>query len=115
MGFSSVQNQGYFINVRNYIDNEENKNFFCGAHDIEGAFCPNCKKPLLRFMTIEVDGSVVKINKYPYKKIHFVYCWTCNLSQDIFYYQIVSDNKIEILKYKHGKEHDDFPYLDYPT
>ena len=114
MKYNSVQQKGFFINYKPAPEGTQVENKFCGSHDIEGATCPNCKKPLLRFLTVNSDDKHIDIGKYQYKKIHFMYCWTCNISQREFFYQIIDDNKVSIIQYSKGGVQKDFPYPNYP-
>ena len=113
MPFISIQQKGFFINLNESSSSDIN-NYFCGRHAIEGAICPNCGKPLLRFFTFSKQDIPTDIGAYPYQNIHFLFCWKCNISQDYFFYKVLGDNEISIIKYKKGGVQKDFPYFDYP-
>ncbi len=87
---------------------------FCGPHEISGARCPNCKKPLLRFLSLNCeDPNLAKFrNKLPH--VHLVFCWTCNLAQKPLYYRQMR-GEIILLKWGKGGRCKDFPYVDYPV
>lgn len=45
----------------------------------------------------------------------FYFCWTCNIAQNKFYYKVLENSKIEILKYEKGGVEKSFPYKKYPV
>ena len=53
---------------------------FCGPPRTKGAECPNCRKPLLHFLTIDTTDAVPET---PFQLPHFIpllFCWTCNVA-----------------------------------
>jgi hypothetical protein len=112
MTAGSIIKKGHFISYRLTTRNVKNK--FCGEHNIEGAECPNCKKRLLRFFSVYTDSIDPEIKDFAYGIIHLLYCWTCSISQEKFFYRVLDTKKIELLDYKKGTKQSDFPYPDYP-
>jgi hypothetical protein len=85
----------------------------CGQHEIPGAWCPNCEKPLLRFFSFDPsDARIPRIGGGV--PIDLVYCWTCNISQRPFLYQLLPGGGVKLLRYGEGGVEHDFPYEDYP-
>jgi hypothetical protein len=62
MAFISIQPKGFFINI-NVSSSTDIHSRFCGYHTIEGAICPNCNKPLLRFFTIAKQDMPADIDR----------------------------------------------------
>lgn len=112
---SAYISEGYFIKYG--TDGEQRSDYrhsFCGQNTIIGASCPNCVKPLLLFMSVDMSDSRLKNYATSRSIIPLLYCWTCNISQSEFYYKLISDHEIEILLYEKGKKYVDFPYASYP-
>lgn len=78
----SVLDNGYFIEiVEPSIYSLIGKDIFCGQHLINQSVCPNCDKPLLRLLSLNVS------NLFPHfatDTLHFLFCWTCELAQGVF-------------------------------
>jgi hypothetical protein len=114
MDFPTIQKQGYFLKYELEPEsNPEYRHKFCGEHFISGARCPNCDKPLLRFLSIDLNDDQLTFSSKQ-NILHLLYCWTCNVAQDPFYYKIIGENDVKILKYKDGGVETDFPYEEYP-
>ena len=114
MTFRTIIEQGYFLNFNQEIDSESKfRHEFCGQHSISGAYCPNCKKTLLRVLDIDFNDERLTFLSNQ-KHINLLYCWTCNVAQDQFYYQILNPQTIKILFFGEGGAVTDFPYEDYP-
>ncbi|BDI29279.1 hypothetical protein CCAX7_13300 [Capsulimonas corticalis] len=99
------------------LDRELSRNFahyFCGEHEIAGADCPNCQKPLLRFLTLDTSDERVGLTKLGGRKIHCLFCWTCGIAQEPFSYQHHDDGSVSLIEYGDGEPETDFPYEDYP-
>jgi hypothetical protein len=56
------------------------EHWFCGAHDIPGAWCPNCNKPLLRFLDLDALDPRLELPNDGPRHVHLLYCWTCNVT-----------------------------------
>lgn len=114
---NAIIREGYFINYKYSAEPElpQFKHYFCGSHSIKGATCLNCQKPLLRFAIIDTQDARLKLEDIEVNELPLLFCWTCNIAQGDFFYQCLSLNEIKILKYKPGKESDDFPYENYPV
>jgi thiol-disulfide isomerase/thioredoxin len=85
-----------------------------GAHDIPGAGCPNCKKPLLQLLSLDPADERINLAACPLDRFPVLYCWTCNVAQDDFYYQL-QGKEVRLIKYKKGGVELDFPYRKYPV
>ena len=112
MSFLSTINQAYLAQIS--VDSSV-KHMFCGEHAIEGARCPNCNKALLRFLSIDTSDPLIASElQSTVKQIHLLFCWTCNISQVDFYYQLNLDGSVSLLQFGIGGVETDFPYEDYP-
>jgi hypothetical protein len=88
---------------------------FCGEHHAASATCPNCAKPLLRFLSLDTSDERLGLGTLGVSRVPLYTCWTCNVAQGRFYYRLLDDAEIEILEYRKGGCETDFPYPDYPT
>lgn len=88
---------------------------FCGAHNIAGANCPNCQKPLLRFLTLDTTDERIGLSQLGERRIHCLFCWTCNIAHEPFYYKHHDDGSIALIEYGKDGVEVDFPYEDYPS
>ncbi len=116
MDFLSCIEQGYFIRVLN-DPAPRVAHRFCGEQHISGAWCQNCEKPLLKYLTIDHRDPVVHAlcRAAP---LHLLYCWTCTVPEDYFQYR-AGDDSVEILRYVEGAcyrspRYEEFPYRRYP-
>ena len=71
---------------------------FCGAHDIAGASCPNCKKPLLRLLSLHAEDERLAIDPARNSVVHLLYCWICSIPFGEFSYRLGADGSVELLK-----------------
>ena len=114
MKFNTVQKNGYFLKFQeDTMPDSLAIHQFCGKHTISGAYCPNCEKPLLRFISFNLSDNKIKVG-IRHGILHLLFCWTCNVAQDPFFYKIIGENEIEILEYEKGGIELDFPYENYP-
>ena len=114
MTITIYQSQGYSLSFNDSDIDMQYNHIFCGENKVVGAFCPNCKKPLLKFLTIDMAYPILSNNPSNIKYLHFLFCWTCNIAQRDFSYQIMTSNEVRILKYEKGGAMSDFPYESYP-
>lgn len=106
--------QGYFAVYKQSPNTSETfSHQFCGPYDVEGASCPNCRKPLLRFFGLDTWDSRLSLQDNPASTLSLLFCWTCNVAQETFFYRVFC-NAVEILQYGQGGVQVDFPYEDYP-
>ena len=103
--------QGYW--VRRGSENSQFMHILCGPNDINGAQCPNCEKPLLRLLSLDASDPRLETYKCPTQYLPLLFCWTCNIAQEYFFYRIAIDH-IEIMHYGIGGVVTDFPYESYP-
>ncbi len=106
--FRTVCDQGYWLKPAGARATHS----FCGPQSTPGAVCPNCRKPLLRFLRLDRRDARLGICSTSSGFLPFFFCWRCNVAQEKFYYR-VGDESVELLKWgKKGVERD-FPYPDY--
>lgn len=102
---------GYYVEYKKA--RSRSTHVFCGAITLPGTLCPNCRKPLLHFLSIDTADLRVNFSTWPCSVVPLLFCWTCNVSQAPFSYR-VSEDKVAILKHKRGGVQRDFPYKNYP-
>lgn len=71
---------------------------FCGPHDIRGAICSNCNKPLLRLLSLSASDPVLNFDPTSYPVVHLLYCWTCSIPYGEFSYQIDRDGGVKLVE-----------------
>lgn len=114
MKVRSLPEQGYFVDYSGKKPGKYN-HVFCGPHDVKGTDCPNCKKPLLRFLSLDARDKRLEMADMGLKTVDLLYCWTCDVSGwPPFWYQMKKDGSIKILKYNKSNREKDFPYKKYP-
>lgn len=104
--------QGYLFDFRG---RDSFLHQFCGEHSIPGADCPNCRKPLLRLLSLDTRDSRLMLGRQPFPFLHLFYCWTCEIAFDFFVYRIGKSGEIEKLYFGRGPGRGDWPYPDYPV
>jgi hypothetical protein len=108
MGWQAIPRQGYLIEY-----SDSGRHAFCGKNGIPGAVCPNCRKPLLRLISLDLaDPALEPIGHEGH--LPLLYCWTCNIAQTDFHYQCRNDGTIVILHSGYGGSTSTFPYPNYP-
>jgi len=105
--FNALFKSGFFVEL---TEDESASHELCGENHLNGAGCPNCRKPLLKIFSLDCKDLPVGYAG----TLHFLFCWTCNIAQKDFLYKHISDNEIELLEFGQGGIVEDFPYEDYP-
>jgi hypothetical protein len=77
---------------------------FGGSHSVDGALCPNCIKPLMLHLTLDLRDPRLQFERTRIKleRLRLYYCMRCALSWQDFSYQIVDDESIRICEANHG-------------
>jgi hypothetical protein len=87
-----------------------------GTEVPEGATCPNCRRPLLLIMSLDATDRRLELDRYRFKLLPLLYCWTCVASAGLVRYALEQDGSaISILEFPSGDRYTDFPYPDYPA
>jgi hypothetical protein len=89
---------------------------FCGTHEIRGASCPNCNKPLLRILSLSAKDHVLALDEAKTPVVHLLYCWTCSIPYGEFSYKINRDGSVDMLQIPKPQPYDfgiDGPYDGY--
>jgi thiol-disulfide isomerase/thioredoxin len=115
MELNSLIKQGYFLKYLRKNDETEFSHIFCGSHSVEGAWCPNCQKPLLRFLALDTNDPMLGLEKTPFQWLSLFFCWTCEIAQTPFYYCFAANGDVQLLKYGEGGVQLNFPTENYPT
>jgi hypothetical protein len=115
----SVILQPYFVEYAVFaptdVVEDLTSHIFCGPQSIAGADCPNCERPLLRFLTLHTEDSRLGLSGMKAGSLHLLYCWQCNVAQDNFRYAITAEGAVELIANGVGGVEPDFPYHDYPV
>lgn len=130
MAFVSHQTLPYFVDYSGetrwerpyYLDLDRDKalsaqygHVFCGSHDVAGACCPNCDRPLLRFLALDTADPRLNLGEGQPPLLSLFYCWRCPVSAGLFYYEFTGENEIDLLRCGIGKPEKNFPHKDYPV
>jgi len=84
-------------------ENTPYHHYFNGPHSIPGAHCPNCDRPLLCFLTLDTRDPRLCMMDMPFSALPLLYCWTCTISFEEFYYRLNADGGgVTLLKYGNG-------------
>jgi hypothetical protein len=109
---SQMFKDSYIIKLANKHNKESR--IFCGENTYKNADCPNCKKKLLKLLSINTNDEVFAIQNPKINEVSIFFCWTCKLSQGEFIYELIGNNDIKIHSYEKGDKNDEFPYNDFP-
>jgi hypothetical protein len=114
MRIRPLSTNGSFVEFApRHIVNSTFSHTFCGEHDIEGAYCPNCKKPLLRLLSLDTSDPLVG---WPGAEgiLPLLFCWTCNIAQQPFCYTWFQSGAVRLDRFGSGGASLGFPYAQYP-
>lgn len=92
----------------------QGRHTFCGAHNISGADCPNCDRPLMQMMSLDASDERLQLRSLGVQRLPLMFCWRCDIAQDVTQYRLRRDGGIDLLRFKRGTQGPDFPYPDYP-
>ncbi len=106
--------RGYYVEFGDPPGSEPFVHAFCGEHRIPGAVCETCRKPLLRFLSLDPRDPRLGLDAMRVKVLPLVFCWTCDKSSSLTY-RVTSEGNVEVLDPVRGTvEAADFPYENYP-
>ena len=119
MSIESIPAKGYFVRFAKDAGTQMSyRHKFCGPNDLRGASCPNCNKPLLVFLSLDVRDPKLEILDSPFDAFPLLFCWTCNIAQvELFSYRVLKDGSVYLLDYGEGGAATEFPgtpYDNYP-
>ncbi len=90
---------------------------FAGSHDIGGATCPTCTRPLLRLLSLNARERLLALDETRTPLVHLLYCWNCSIPFGDFSYKINPDTSISILQIPEREPNAEFgpdgPYEGY--
>jgi hypothetical protein len=110
----AIPSKGYFVTP--CAANEcEYRHMVGGSHEISNAQCPNCRKPLLRLLSLDAKDPRLTLEHDGLDFIPLFLCWTCNVAQAPFYYRLAGNGSVEIVAFERGGIEADFPYEGYPV
>ncbi len=95
--------------------NQQGRHVFCGAQAIPGAGCPNCDRPLMQMMSLDASDQRLQLAALGVARIPLLFCWRCNVAQDVTQYRLRREGGIDLLRFKRGTQGPDFPYSNYPV
>jgi hypothetical protein len=117
-GFRTISPQGYLL--YDCLPDEappEYAHYFCGPHEVPGADCPNCQKPLVRMLAIDTRDPRLELTYCPFDTLSLFFCFTCKIPEGgLLYYQMrAPDGRVEILSYEEGKQEPEYvPFYPEP-
>lgn len=109
-----IPEQGHWIRFCGQDEADPFEHAFCGAHNIPGAECPNCRTPLLRLLTLDLADARLQLASLSCPKLHLLYCWTCNEQAFPYVYSFDSDGGVSVIQAGLRGRARNFPYSDYP-
>ncbi len=77
---------------------------FGGSHSTQGAWCPNCDKPLMLHLTLDLRDLRLRfrdVNRTS-PRLQLFYCMRCALSWYDFSYQVIDQDSIRIIEAYRG-------------
>jgi hypothetical protein len=101
---NGIPKRGYLLDFLPTPDQVQHE--FCGIHNIEGGTCPNCKKPLLRLLSLSARDPVLSIDPAKTPVVHLVYCWTCSIPYGQFSYKVNPDESIDLIQVPERDEYE---------
>lgn len=108
-------NRGYLLNFSPKSGQVQHQ--FCGTHSIKGAACPNCRRPLMRVLSLSAKDAVLNLDPAKTPLVHLLYCWTCSIPFGEFSYMVNSDESVKLLQVPERKPDSEFglegPYEGY--
>jgi len=118
MSLNTIISQGYLVQFDAHAASEHG-HYFCGAHEIPGAWCPNCDKPLLRLLTLGMTDGRIRIPGALFEQVHLFFCCTCEVLSESLFYRILPDSSIELIQFGKGiidiEAGYGLPYRGYPS
>src|SRR5689334_3129472 len=89
--FRTITPQGYVLQEwAGKLKKPEFAHYFCGPHDVPGAICPNCSKPLLRLLALDTCDPRLGLEYCPFPVLSLFSCLTCEISMHPFSYQLLA-------------------------
>lgn len=87
-----------------------------GETRVSGAACPNCEKPLLTLLRLDVQDPRLGLQTGALTEIRVLFCWTCPAAQSTIVYQLPSASAdFRLVSFAAGPPATDFPYESYPV
>lgn len=112
---NSIPREGYTLHFLPEGNAGTTTHQFGGRNDIAGAWCPNCKKPLLLLLKLDSTDMRLLLDTCGMPTMPLLFCWTCNVSQSLFSYIVEPPCRITLIEYGEGGCVTDFPYVNYPA
>jgi hypothetical protein len=69
-----------------------------GSHSIRGAQCPNCEKPLIQYLSLNVRDPRLNLDSLGVERLSLLSCMRCALCFRKFEYQLHGTTQIAILR-----------------
>lgn len=102
--------EGYRVRV---TESTEARHWQGGEAYHKGAWCPNCRKPLLLLWDLDCTDPQLAEHFGKLRRLPLYYCWTCCVAT--LAYRVISPKRVEVIIAKAGQEPDpNFPYEDFP-
>ena len=75
-----------------------------GPNALHGADCPNCKVPLILFLTLDLSDPVLRFPEIGLRRLPLLYCPRCAVFESDLAYRVIHDDEIEILEAGMGEQ-----------
>lgn len=69
----------------------------------------------MRMMSLDASDERLELSKLGACRVPLLFCWQCNIAQDVTQYRLRRDGGIDLLRFKRGTQGADFPYSGYPV
>jgi len=100
MDFLTMSLAGYYVtHGGESLHAFEPQHLFCDSTPITGAMCPNCRVPLINYLSLDMNDARLSTHIDDLKRLPLLYCWQCPLQYEDFYYKITGENEILALRY----------------
>lgn len=82
----------------------EGRHHVGGENRWTGAQCPNCRQPLVLFLTLDITDPVLDFPDVGLSRLPLLECPRCRILGAPFVYRVLSDTEVEIIEFREGKE-----------
>ena len=91
---------------------------FCGPNTTDVSPCPNCQKPMLQMLRLDLTDPKLKpfAVAFGMALLPLLWCWTCDISIGPLVYELGNGGRsARLLEWHSGGQGPDRPYAAYPV
>ena len=85
-----------------------------GSHDCAGGWCPNCDRPLMQLMALDLSDPALAAVVAPDPVLRLLFCHRCGVAWSPFFYALLPGD-VRIVEAGREPPMDEMPYDDYPV